>query len=196
VVGVDIEDQPRYAGDEFVRADFFEFVREHGREFDAIHASPPCQFATRATRAWGEVDDAKHPNLIGRVRRLLEAAGRPYVIENVVEAKAHMRHPVTLCGVRFGLKVYRHRLFESNVFLWQPEHEAHPERVPHLGRGASPGGYISVAGNFSDVEAARKAMQIPWMTGGELSQAIPPPYTQFIGEQIMLHLEGAQNEAV
>lgn len=191
VHGVDIEEQPNYPF-HFVRADFFEYVAEHGGEYDVIHTSPPCQFASCSTRAWGVVDPIKHPNLIAETRELLEATGRAYVIENVVEARAFMHHPIMLCGVRFGLRVYRHRLFESNMLLWQPEHEVHPERVPDLGRGASAGGYISVAGHFSDVAAGRLAMDIDWMTGKELSQAIPPTYTFYVGTQLMWHLEGGE----
>src|SRR5437764_9397311 len=63
VVGVDIEPQPHYPF-EFRQADAIDFMRimlEHGEfGFDAIHASPPCQFASRTNH----VHKADHPNLI------------------------------------------------------------------------------------------------------------------------------------
>ncbi len=191
MVGVDLWPQKNYPY-EFVQADALEFVRAHGREYDFVHASPPCQAHSQATKCWSGVNGKReHPDLIPATRAALRATGKPYVIENVPGARKHLLHPVTLCGTFFGLKVYRHRLFESNLLLWQPEHTTHPERVPLAGRGASEGGYISVAGNFSDVRAARLAMDIDWMSRDELSQAIPPAYTQYIGHQLRWHLDAA-----
>src|SRR5262245_50594177 len=96
------------------------FAAEDGdfvRGFDAIHASPPCQAHVQwqnlnAERYGSRVD---HPDLVGETRRLLEASGLPYVIENVIGAP--LRSPTMLCGSHFGLGVRRHRLFESSVFL-------------------------------------------------------------------------------
>ena len=189
VTGVDIKPQPRYPF-KFVQGDALEYVAEHGYEFDAIHASPPCQAYSSATKCWSGVEGAsKHPDLVGAMRIILKPFGKPYAIENVPGAP--LLNPVILCGVYFGLKVYRHRLFESNVMIFQPDHQRHSETVPRAGRGASAGGYISVAGNFADVAAARAAMGIDWMTRDELSQAIPPAYTEYIGEQLLWHLEAA-----
>jgi len=36
----------------------------------------------------------------------------------------------------------------------------------------------------------KRAMGISWMTLPELSEAIPPAYTEFIGKQILSFLEG------
>jgi len=41
------------------------------------------------------------------------------------------------------------------------------------------------------VDAARVAMGIDWMSMKELSQAIPPKYTEWIGRRLMTYLEDA-----
>ena len=179
VIGVDIVAQKRYPF-EFHQADALAFVREHGHEFDVIHASPPCQ---RYSAMSSCRDRSVHADLIGETRRSLVDTGRLWVIENVPGAP--LVDPIVLCGVMFGLKVYRHRLFESPCPLTAPGHVNHPEAVPRAGHGVSPGGYISVAGHTGNVRVARLAMGIEWMTGDELSQAIPPAYTEHIGKQLM-----------
>lgn len=206
VVGVDANAQPRYPFT-FVRADALDYVAAHGWEFDAIHASPPCQSHSRITPKHAI---KRHVDLIPHTRWFLEALGLPYVIENVEGARVSLRNPVMLCGSQFGLKVYRHRLFESNVMLFQPQHYPHRDKTPRAGHGISPKGFlsvtsggqgikpeqieklcispkgfISVAGHFSGVEYARFAMGIDWMTGDELAQAIPPAYTEWLGRQLM-----------
>ena len=107
---------------------------EHGHEFDAIHASPPCQGYSIATAGNPEAR-AKHKRLIAATRELLVVSERPWVIENVEQAIAQMRRPITLCGRMFGLEAIdedgeplvldRHRLFESNVELTYPTHPRH-----------------------------------------------------------------------
>lgn len=182
VVGVDIRPQPHYVfGDEFfVQANALEYLRDHGSEFDLIHASPPCQRYSVGTARW---DRSIHPDLISEVRQLLQETGKPYVIENVIGAP--LRCPIMLCGTMFGLGVYRHRLFESNMLLFAPEHCKHKHGSTGAHRGYSRGqAMICVAGhNFDPVQAA-EAMQIGWMNRDELAQAIPPAYTEFIGRQI------------
>lgn len=187
VTGVDHAPQPHYPYD-FIQADALEYVREYGHLFDAIHASPPCQAYSQATKCWAAINGKRgYADMVAATRDALRETGKPYIIENVVGAP--LLSPVRLCGVYFGLKVYRHRLFESNLLLFQPDHHPHPETVPLAGRGASAGGYISVAGHFSDVAAARAAMGISWMTGAELSQAVPPAYTHHLGTQLAWHLQ-------
>lgn len=138
VVGVDIQPQKRYPF-EFVQADALEYAAAHLHKFDAVHASPPCQAHSVITP-----DKSKHVDLIPQTRALLEAGGLPYVIENVYGAKRAMRSPVMLCGAQFGLKVYRHRLFESNVLLLVPEHHPHRDNTPCAGHGISDKGFVSV----------------------------------------------------
>lgn len=191
VVGVDIEPQPRYPF-EFVQADALAYVAKHGHEFDAIHASPPCQHYAHITP-----DKSIHPDLIATARFYLIMSGKPYVIENVAAARKHLINPVMLCGAAFGLKVYRHRYFECNFAVDVPEHEPHNDSVPSAGHRVfrdgewtylSPKGFISVAGHVGNVPYVRFAMGIDWMTQGELAEAIPPAYTQYIGQQLQRHL--------
>jgi DNA (cytosine-5)-methyltransferase 1 len=186
VVGVDIKPQKHYPF-EFHQADALEYLREHGQEFDAIHASPPCQRYSIATKCRGQALCDSHPDLTSAVRKALIDTGRIYVIENVILAP--LANVIMLCGTMFGLRVLRHRHFESNAYLWMPEHRKHPcgsltnAHRKYL-RGDSP--FVCIAGhNFAREEGAT-AMGIDWMgSRRELSQAIPPAYTEFIGKQLV-----------
>lgn len=200
VVGVDKDPQPRYPH-KFVQADAIAYVLEHGHEYDAIHASPPCQLYSVTANA----HTAKHPDLLAPTREALIKVGVPYVIENV--ELAPLINPVKLCGTMFGLRapdvdgvelqLKRHRLFETSFPIGlapapcahdstpvggsytgsrhrKPEHRDNPERR---------GGYtpaLSVRGAL---------LGIDWMNEHELAQAIPPVYTQWIGEQLMAELK-------
>lgn len=179
VVGVDIAPQPHYPF-EFVQGDALEYLAEHGHEFDAIHASPPCQAFTRAQKIMGNT----HPDLVEPTRDALVRLGRPWIIENVEGSP--LRDPVMLCGTMFsGLRVYRHRLFESNVLLSAPEHGAHVAPLRKMGRPPQAGDFMHVVGNFSGVDYARDAMGIDWMVRDELREAIPPAFTEHLGRQLM-----------
>jgi DNA (cytosine-5)-methyltransferase 1 len=187
VTGVDIKPQNRYPF-KFVLADALEYVREHGREFDVIHASPPCQQYTTLRSLTGH----QYPDLVVPTRRLLEASGQIWVIENVMGAPL-ARFGIVLCGNTFGLRVYRHRRFESSCFLWQPEHQRHRKRTG-ASRGQrqrkaryEAGNFVTVTGNVGSF--CGPAMGIDWMIGVELSQAIPPAYTEYIGRQLRQILE-------
>ncbi len=182
VLGVDHVRQPRYPFD-FVQADALEYLGrliESGQidEFEAIHASPPCQ-AYAATRV---LKPSEHPMLIDDTRRPLKEAGLPYVIENVPGAP--LLKPVRLNGQLFGLNVDRERWFECSFdvpfFLLPP-----PRKSVKMGRRVQEGDVIQVVGHFSGVDYARRAMGIGWMTRGELAQAIPPAYTHWLGSQLM-----------
>lgn len=188
VVGVDIEPQPRYVGDEFVQADALDYVAIHGHEFDAIHASPPCQGYSDLRHRTGKV----YPMLIGAVRSLLVATGKPYVIENVEGAP--LLNPIVLCGSMFdGLRVRRHRLFESSLFMLQPGHNCthirvftHDKRKAHHGLLNQDEAFVQVTGGGNcSVDNARSAMGIDWMSKAELNEAIPPAYTEWIGQHLM-----------
>lgn len=183
VTGVDNRPQPRYAGDVFVLGDAIEFVRQHGHGFDAIHASPPCQQFTPLRAVHGKT----YPDLIAATRAALVASGAPWVIENVPGAPLHSG--ITLCGTMFDLRVYRHRRFESSVLMLQPEHP--PHLVKAGGHKAQrqrkahylAGGFVTITGNVGSY--CGPAMGIDWMTGEELSQAIPPAYALHVGAQLM-----------
>lgn len=184
IVGIDIEPQPRYPFT-FVRADALEYLAAHGHEFDAIHASPPCQAYSVMTKTAKSQDN--HPDLVARTRELLKQTDKPYIIENVVNAP--LQNPLLLCGTMFGLKVVRHRLFETSPLIWFPPFACCHDTggIPRQNRGISPKGFISIAGHINNTSYARLAMGIDWMTGDELSQAIPPAYTEWIGRRILTH---------
>jgi DNA (cytosine-5)-methyltransferase 1 len=175
VVGVDNKRQPRYPF-EFHQADALEYVKEHGHEFDVIHASPPCQPYSRL-RAFSHKDK---PQLMGPVTGLLKMLGKPFVIENVPGATVYQS--VLLCGTMFPqLRTYRHRMFLTSFPLPQPEHPEHLWKSATMGRGGSETRWPIIAGHFQDLQGARDAMGIDWMTQTEMSQAIPPAYTQYVG---------------
>lgn len=197
IIGVDIEPQVNYPF-QFIQMDAIEFLRTQDlSSFDVIHASPPCQrfSGVQALSKARNNSYKEHPDLIAPTRELLQKSGKPYVIENVVGAP--LIAPITLCGAMFeGLRVYRHRLFESNVPLTAPRHEPHNDSTPSAGNGVSPKGFISVCGtggvkgmNSKEIIAYwSMAMGINWMTRKELAQAIPPAYTEHVGKQIIEYL--------
>ncbi|GAA3765663.1 hypothetical protein [Micromonospora maritima] len=158
--------------------------------FDAVHKSPPCKDHTDlAAQSGGDGTGWMLPHAIDRAR----ASGLPYVIENVESpsAKQHMDGAFMLCGSSFGLGaagriLKRHRLFLTNVPLLAP---------PCVCSGWPVGGVYGTGGAGQMTRGykfhpddARRAMGIGWMSRAGLSQAIPPAYTRFIGEQILDHL--------
>lgn len=192
IVGVDIQYQKSYPF-EFQQADALEFLERHGHEFDVIHASPPCQ--TYSVTA--PLSNGKYPDLVSAVRESLRAAGRPYIIENVPGAP--LINPVLLCGTMFGLPLIRHRLFETMPVIWfslatcacSGLYTASHRGWSSFQNGATA---ITVVGNNFAADDGRKAMGIDWMTGRELSQAIPPVYTEWIGRQMLLLLLPASQQ--
>jgi len=188
VVGVDIRPQLRYPF-EFHQADALTFPLDG---FDFIWASPPCQAYTKAQR----LQKREHPDLIAPIRRRLEDAGVPYVIENVPGAPLNQFKSFMLCGSMFpGLRVYRHRWFETNVDCIVPHHPVHTAPQVKMGRVAREGDFIQVVGNFSGVAYAREAMGIDWMTRDELREAIPPAYSEFIGRAAIAHIQSERAAA-
>lgn len=187
VTDVDIQKFTRYAGDEFVQADAIDYVASNGWRFDAIHASPLCQPYSKARRLAKE-NAKEHIDYIPITRYWLEALGMPYIIENVEGAP--LRDPIMLCGAMFpGLRTYRHRIFESNVYLMPPYHAPHNDKVPPAGRGKSPKGFFSLtSGGITGVppEERRAGMGVDWyVTNTELNQSIPPQFTHYLGLQLM-----------
>ena len=141
LTGVDNKPQPRYIGEKFVQADALEYLAEHGHEFDAVHASPPCQgYSIMHNLPWLRGRD--YPLLLLPVIEMLEGLGNPYVVENVMGARhgsktlkkrgleAHGLKAGWLCGAMFGLPFYRHRLFATNWLWLAPGHPKHKSQRP------------------------------------------------------------------
>lgn len=180
VTGVDLRPQPRYAGDVFVQADALTFDLSG---FDAVHASPPCQAFTRAKHLRAaQGGTTKALDLLAPTRERLLASGLPYVIENVPGAPMS---GVVLCGSAFGLRVRRHRVFESSAAFLAPECR-HREQGRPVGVYHVLGDEIPCGGRTAKtLDEARAAMGIDWMEWRELKEAIPPAYTEFIGAALL-----------
>lgn len=182
VTGVDIQPQKRYPF-AFVPADALAYLQEHGQAYDVIHASPPCQ---RYSRETPERYKCEHSDLLEQMSVVLQATGKPFVIENVEDARRHLKNPLMLCGSMFGLPIWRHRYFE----IW-PEL---PPWLPPCNHGNVP---VLISGTQKrkglrkeySVQARRDAIGCPWMMDKELDQAIPPAYMEWIGRQLMQHLQ-------
>jgi DNA (cytosine-5)-methyltransferase 1 len=204
VVGVDVEDQPNYPF-EFRRLDVREItaseIAEIAREFDAVAISPPCQ--THSTLKTCAVP-GRYDDLIPFARKLVSDIGLPYIIENVPGAP--LVNPVRLCGSSFGLRIRRHRIFESSVALvgkpcehgWQerskiyinrPHGDGSEKRVGFIPKGNGPFWLPRMKRYVPSVQLQRVAMGIDWMTGDELEEAIPPAYTRYLGEQLIKRME-------
>lgn len=185
VVGVDIEPQKRYPF-EFRQGDA---LKTPLAGFDFIWASPPCQRYTRAS--FTDRNRAKHQDLVAPVRARLQSSGVPWTIENVDGAP--LKPPcVMLCGLMFGLKVFRHRWFEVSPAILGPSHPSHRgKRIGVdgmccvIGHGGGPNYRTRLRGAADDKAAWQRAMGIDWMTRDQMAQAIPPAYSQWIGEQMM-----------
>jgi DNA (cytosine-5)-methyltransferase 1 len=190
VVGVDIAPQPNYPF-EFHQGDALKYLAQHGHEFDVVHLSPPCQGYTTMSNKH-RTAQAAHPRLIEPARAAAVAAGLPYVIENVAGARRAMHSPMKLSGGMFGLGVDRPRLFESNVPLTPPRHRKADSVVGVY--GPLDGRLLWTRRDGTQLRAARtlaegqRAMGIDWMRWHELTEAIPPAYTEHIGRQLLAHL--------
>lgn len=196
VVGVDKKAQPRYPF-EFHQADSLEYLAGHWREFDAFHASPVCKGYSLLAALY---PDKQYPDEIADFRKALKETGKPYVIENVPTAP--LRDYVMLCGSMFGLRVYRHRLFECNpVILFSPmtcNHwgKASGNKSVKAEKRVTPNlidfEILTVTGHDFILSHAREAMGIDWMSQAGISQAVPPVYTEWIGKQLIgvIHEQG------
>ena len=193
VVGVDIAEQPEYPAS-FVQGDALEYLAAHGHEFDAIHASPPCQASSALTK--GTNKGRQYVNLIPQTRSLLARFAVPTIIENV--QGADIRRDLVLCGEMFGLGVIRHRLFEVSGFAALPlAHGRHRGRVRGWRHGQYfDGPYLAVhgdGGGKGTVAEWQTAMGMPWVTNRKsIAEAIPPAYTRFIGGQVRTRLESEE----
>lgn len=194
VTAVDIEPHPD-SPHPLIVADACQILTERDflAGFDVIHASPPCQgFTTMSNRHRGQGGRAdSHPDLISWVRLGLEAWGGTYVIENVPGARRELRNPVTLRGGMFGLGVDRPRLFESNTSLGTPPKNVRVENPlgvygkAHDGRRLFTRKDGSIQRAARTLEEAQAAMGIDWMQWGDLTESIPPAYTEWVGRQLL-----------
>ncbi len=187
VVGVDLVAQPHYPF-EFIQepyeAALFDLMNNWPEgTFDAIHASPPCQAYSVAAQSQRNLGK-EYPDLLAQTRVLLERTGLPWVIENVPGAP--MRADYKLCGCQFGLELRRVRLFETSWhgFAMLPPHY-HPHVVPCVTGHGTPSWIHKQLGYNPTIKQYHEAMGIDWMNRDELSQAIPPAYTEFIGKQLL-----------
>lgn len=193
VTGVDIKAHSDYPYTLIV-ADVLDFIGQDGwhEGYDVIHASPPCPRYSSITHVSGNPED--HPDLVPVMIEILTATGKPWVIENVMGAP--MPGSVIVCGSSFGLRVRRHRQFLSNVLLQSTvcDHKSQGRAIGVYGNPT--GSYESQLARYKrigrdyglraeSVADAQDAMGINWMNKwDDLTDAIPPAYTKFIGLQI------------
>ncbi len=198
VVGVDIKAQPNYPF-EFIQGDILDVLKDQAfiSQFDVIHASPPCQGYSHATKDNSQYvpysQGKQTPKLIEPVRNLLPK-DKIYIMENVAGARLELINPFSLTGFMFGLPIERKRYFESNMLITTPQ-----VKTPrgYTKRYAAENGIdyrdMSVTGKSrrtGSIDTWRSIMQMPWAgRAWELSEAIPPAYTEYIGKQILQQLK-------
>lgn len=187
VTGVDIKPQKNYPF-KFIQGDAIEYVKAYGHLYDSIHASPPCQHASKSTapaKSKGKV----YVDLIPATSEALSLFNVPTIIENV--PGANIRPDIVLFGNMFGLKVRRKMVFEiENCFILQPGNvRINYEYVQVFGAGS-----WKKTSTGRKPEFAKQTVRETWlyamgithnMTIGEIAEAIPPAYTEFIGKQII-----------
>lgn len=207
IVGVDAKPQPRYPSCfGFIQADVLSLDVRFLRQFDLVHASPPCQFGTEMRHAPGARGATGHLNLIPATRALLQRAERAYVIENVRGVRAHLVEPISLFGFMFDnhlvtsagqrFELSRERLFEANWNLYEPSFPRAEAEAPianvfggHLRARGGPyrtGGDTGRTVDFPGEDRptlARQLMGMPWASMAGMSEAVPPSYTRYIGER-------------
>jgi DNA (cytosine-5)-methyltransferase 1 len=194
VVGIDLHPQPNYPF-EFIQGDAIEYLSDLDfmSQFDAAAGSPPCQGYSRMTRCRPGLAD-EYPKLIDAVRDCYRTWGGPWIIENVEgsglagQDDLFGAYGVMLCSCMFGRELYRPRWFEASFPLpsppYHPRHDKPASKAGHW----KPGTVISIAGHFGPMELAREVMDIDWMTGNEMREAIPPYMTEYLGAALLEHL--------
>lgn len=219
VTGVDIKPLGHRGKGKFIQGDALAYLAAHGHEYDAIHASPPCQAYSVAT-AGNPGARAKHKRMIAATRELLNLTGRIWVIENVEQARSQMVDPILLCGRMFALEAFdeddmplvldRHRLFESNFPLEAPVHQKHDGRqvagvyggsrrakreVNESLRSVAPrdryAARVERGGGYvpRSISVQQQLLGIDWMSVKGMQESIPPVYAQHVGTQLLAHLE-------
>ncbi|MFE2630699.1 DNA methylase [Streptomyces sp. NPDC059374] len=201
VHGCDIADRPNYPfpyhrGDALAHLTRL-IVSGEIRRYAFVHASPPCQHGcaltvgTNASQGWGRA----HVDLVAPTRELLDATGLPYVIEQP-NGRAQIRKDLSLCGEMFGLGVIRHRNFELGGWTArQPAHVPHRGRVRYRHGRFYDGPYVAAYGNGGgkpSIPELQAALGIDWTdVREELTEAIPPAYSEHIGRAYLAQLAPA-----
>ena len=197
VVGVDIKSQPNYPFT-FIKNDVMEVLEDISflNQFDIIHASPPCQGYSSSTKddsVYVHYSQGKQtPKLIEPVRQVLVRINKPYIIENVYGARKTLINPIVLTGYMFGMPIKRRRLFECNFPVIQP--------IEMYKRGYTKQYALENKLDYRDlaitgksrrsgsIELWKRIMGMEWANRGwELTEAIPPVYTQYIGNQFIIY---------
>lgn len=168
---------------QFIKAEAISYLKEHGIEYDFIHASPPCQHWSLMAQGF------TWPDYIETLRLVLLDIGKPYIIENLPGSP--LLNPIVLCGTQFpGLRVIRHRAFETSFPVLPLPHEKHPlvftldKRKPHYGKLDQDTSFVQVTGGGNcSLKNKQSAMgNLDWMTNDGINEAIPPAYTKYIAE--------------
>lgn len=197
VTGVDNKPMPRYPY-EFIQSDALDVLADAEllAGFDAVHASPPCQDWSQLHRNYAAPSHGTGGLLLASIEGL-PRSGKPWVLENVIGAP--IPNAFVLCGASFGLgasglDLNRHRLFATSFPMLAPPCQHRPGlTIGVYGNGTNKWHREKLGRNLSKAEM-REAMGIDWMRHAELTQAIPPAYTEFVGGQMLEHL--ADREAV
>lgn len=201
VVGWDVRFQPSYPY-EFHRGSALDALEDAAylRQFDLIHASPPCQAHTRAKHLrQAQGGKARYGDLLTPTLELLRQCGVPWVVENVAGAPG-MDGAVVECGSAYGLKVRRHRLFLASFPLigsgCKHKEQGKPIGVYHTMGDTCKGicsktGKLIVGGSTArSVEEGRWAMGVTRpLAWDELKEGFPPAYTLHIGMQAVRWLQ-------
>ncbi|WP_327376228.1 DNA methylase [Streptomyces sp. NBC_01216] len=188
VTGIDIQPRPNYPFT-FIQANAFQYIADHGHEYDAIHASWPCQHDAAITKGTNAHLRDTYADLYAQGRETMLATGRPWIIETTAA-----RPDIVLCGTQFGLPILRHRKFEVHGWTpMAPPHTKHRGRVRGWRHGTYHNGpYIAAygkGGGKGSVAEMQTALGIDWTNvHEELTEAIPPAYTRFLGEQLITQL--------
>ena len=202
IVGVDIKPQKHYPF-KFIQADAMTFDLSG---YDFIWASPTCQSDSISTKKWRNLG-YEYPETITATAERLRKQDKLYCIENVTGARRKLNSPFRLCGLMFGLKVVRHRWFETNFLVMVPPHPncsgAVTKRIAinePCGHGMPGHTYraLTVVGHGGNSQSFRwqdwkDAMGIDWMTKQELTQAVPPAYSEWIGKALIETLKLRQS---
>lgn len=188
IVGIDLAEQKNYPF-KFIQDDALSYLIKWGRGFTHIHASPPCQEYTHTSNAKTKAKKDGPLSILPEIKTVMYAAKKPGVIENVMGSP--LTKDIILDGRMFGLQVVRRRIFETvNWFCMKPGVPRYRAGMVLRGECMVVAGHSSnqnrqgvkwkIDGN-STIEKRRNAMGIDWMNNKEITQAIPPAYTRYIG---------------